>query len=83
MAPKRAAQLKTMEAEAEKLWAASSKGDVAGIAREHGALRNQLNTYLKALEADKDGEMVSSDPTGSWYSAAMALTKETMDKVGP
>ncbi len=83
MAPERAVQLKMMEAEVEKLWAASSKGDMAGIARECEALRNQLNAYLKALEADKDGEMVSSDPTGTWYRAAMALTKEIMDKVGP
>jgi hypothetical protein len=52
----RAAQLKTLEAEVEKLQAASCKGDMTGIGRGHGALRNQLNAYLKALEADKDGE---------------------------
>ncbi len=83
MAPERTAQLKIMEAEVEKLQAASSKGDMAGIARRHGALRDQLNAYLKGLEADKDGERVSSDPTGTWYRAAMALTKEMMDKIGP
>ncbi len=65
MVPERAVQLKTMEAEGEKLWAASSKGDMARIAIGHGALRNQLNAYLKALEANKDEEMVSSDPTGT------------------
>jgi hypothetical protein len=77
------AQLKMMETEEVKLQAASSKGDMAGIARGHGALRDQLSAYLKALEAVKDGEMVSSDPTGTWYRAAIALTKEMMDKVGP
>ncbi len=82
MAPERRAQLKIMEAEVEKLRAASSKGDKAVIARGHGALRDQLSAYLKALEADKDGEMVSSNPTWKWYRAAMALTKEMMDKVG-
>jgi hypothetical protein len=79
----RKAQLKMMEAEVERHRAASSKGDKAGIARGHVALKNQLGTYLKDLEADKDGEMVSSDPTGAWYRAAMALMKEIMDKVGP
>ncbi len=46
MAPERTAQLKIMEAEVEKLRAASSKGDMAGITRGHGALRDQLNAYL-------------------------------------
>jgi hypothetical protein len=62
-------QLKVMEAEVEKLRAACSKGDMAGITRGDGALRDQLSVYLKTLEADKDGEM--------------ALTKEMIDKVGP
>ncbi len=67
MAPERTPQLKMMESEVEKLWAASSKGDMAGIARGHGALRDQLSAYLKALVADKDREMPrSSDPTGRW-----------------
>ncbi len=74
--PGRKVQLKMMEAEVEKLQAVSSKGDMAWIARGHRALKNQLGAYLKDLEADKDGEMVSTDPTGAWYRAAMALTKE-------
>jgi hypothetical protein len=83
MVPERTAQLKAMEAEVQKLRATSSKGDMAGIARGHEALRDQLNAYFKALNADEDGEIVSSDPTVTWYRAAMALTKEIMDKVGP
>jgi hypothetical protein len=84
MAKGRKAQLKMMEAEVERLQAASSKGgDMPGIARGHVALKNQLGAYLKDLEADKDGEMVSSDPTGAWYRAAMALMKEIMNKVDP
>jgi hypothetical protein len=65
-----------MEAEVGKLWVASSKGDMAGIARGHETLRCQLNAYLEALKTDEDGKMVSSDPTGTWYRAAMALTKK-------
>jgi hypothetical protein len=55
---------------------------MAGIAKGHRALKDQMNTYLRGCETDKDGDMVSSDPTGTWYRAAMALTKEIMDKVG-
>jgi hypothetical protein len=83
MAPERTVQLKAVEAKAEKLQAASSKGNMAGIARGHGALRDQLNTYFKALKADEEREMVSSYSTGTWYRAIIALTKEIMDKVGP
>jgi hypothetical protein len=81
--PERSVQLKAMEAEAEKLRVANSKGDMARIARGHDTLKSQLNVYLNSLKADKDGETVSSDPTGAWYKAAMALTKEVLDKVGP
>jgi hypothetical protein len=62
VAPERTVQIRAMEAKVEKLWAASGRGDMAGIARGHEALRDQLNTYLKGLEADKDGEKVSLDP---------------------
>jgi hypothetical protein len=54
MALERTVQLKMMEAEVEKLRATSSKGYMAGIARGHGAWRDQLSAHLKALEADKD-----------------------------
>jgi hypothetical protein len=83
MALERTAQLRAMEVEVEKLQAASTRGDMAGIARGHGTLRDQLITYLKGLEADKDGERVSSDPIGKWYKAALELTRGMMEKVGP
>ncbi len=65
MVPERKAQLKAMEAEVEKLRAASGIGDMAGIMRWYGALRNQLDAYLTGLETNKDGGKVFSEPMGT------------------
>jgi methionine aminopeptidase len=72
-----------MEAEVDKLRVTSRKGDMTGITKGYSALKDQLDVYFKGLEADKDGDVVSSDPTGAWHKAATALTKEIMDKVSP
>jgi hypothetical protein len=81
MAPERTAQLKAMESEVEKLWVVSGRGHMVGITRGHEAPRDQLNTYLKGLEADKNREKVSLYPMGTWYKAAMELTKEIMERI--
>jgi hypothetical protein len=74
MERERTAQLKVMELEAEKLRAASKKGDMAGLSRGYGALKGQLEAYLSELVVDMDGEKVSLDPLGTWRRAAMGLT---------
>jgi hypothetical protein len=57
MALERTAQLKVMEAEVEKLWVVSRKGDMAGITK--------LDAYHRSLETNRDRDMVSSDPRGT------------------
>ncbi len=74
--------LKTMEAEVEKLCAAWKGGDMAGITHEYKALKDQLDRYLRELEANKDRERVPSDPTAAWCRAATELMREVMRKVG-
>jgi hypothetical protein len=58
---------------------------MASIRQGYEALKDQLGMYLTGLEANKDGEKVSSDsdPMGTWHKAAVELTKEIMDKVSP
>jgi hypothetical protein len=83
MEPERTAWLKVMETEVDKLWVAFKKGDMIGVAKGYNTLKDQLDAYLKGLEADKDGEVVTSDPTEAWHEAATNLMKEIMDKVSP
>jgi hypothetical protein len=56
---------------------------MAGIMQGYRALKDQLDTYLEGLEANKVGKKLSLDLLGAWYRAAMELTKEIMDKVSP
>jgi hypothetical protein len=58
MDQERTAQLKVVEAEVEKLWAAFKRGDMAGLSKGYGALKGQLEMYNSELEVDKDGEKV-------------------------
>jgi hypothetical protein len=74
--------LKTMEAEVEKLCAAWKGGDMAGITHGYKALKDQLDRYLRELEANKNGKRVPSDPTGAWCRAATEVMREVMRKVG-
>jgi hypothetical protein len=63
MAPERMAQLKAMEAEVEKLRTVSRGGNMAGIMQGYRALKDQLDTYLEGLEANKVGK---NYPWTSW-----------------
>jgi hypothetical protein len=83
MEPERMAWLKVMETEVDKLWVVFRKVDMIGVAKGYNTLKSQLDAYLKGLEANKDGEVVTSDPMGAWHEAATNLTKEIMDKVSP
>ncbi len=80
MAPERMLQLKTMEAEG--LCIAWEEGNMAGITHGHRTLRDHLDRYQGSLDVTKDGERVSSDPTGAWQRKATNLTKEIMEKMG-
>jgi DNA polymerase III delta prime subunit len=55
----RIAWLKVMEVEVDKLRTAHRKGDMAGIGRGHGVLKDQLNEYLKDVEPDEEGGVTS------------------------
>jgi hypothetical protein len=57
MVPKRMARLKVMEAEVDKLRIAFKKGDMTGIAKGYNTSKDQLDAYLKGLEADRDGDL--------------------------
>jgi hypothetical protein len=54
---------------------------MTGIAKGYSSLKDQLDEYLKDLEADKDGDLVTSDPLGTWRKAATNLTKDILEKV--
>jgi hypothetical protein len=82
-AEERTAQLKVMEAEVDKLRATLKRGDMTDIAKGYSILRDQLDEYLEGLEADKEGDLVTSDPSGTWHEAATNLTKEILVKVSP
>jgi hypothetical protein len=69
-AQERTAQLKVMEAEVDKLRATLKRGDMTGIAKGYSILRDQLDEYLEGLEADKEGDLVTLDPSGTWREAA-------------
>jgi hypothetical protein len=53
---------------------------MAGITHGYRSLRDQLDRYRGSLEAAKDGERVSLDPTGVWQQKATELTKEIMER---
>jgi hypothetical protein len=63
-APERQAQLEEMEAEVGRLPRALEEANMDGITHGHRALRDQLDRYYRGLDAARDGEKVSSDPTG-------------------
>jgi hypothetical protein len=67
-----------MEAEAEKLCEALSKGIMGG----HKTLTTQLDKYYGELEEAGDGENVSSDLTGFWRRKAAELTEEVLEMSG-
>jgi hypothetical protein len=67
----------------DKLRAALKRGDMTGIAKGYSVLRDQLDEYLKGLEAGKEGDLVTWGPSGTWRKAATNLTKEIMDNVSP
>jgi hypothetical protein len=81
--PERTARLKVMEAEVDKLRTMLRRGDMTGIARGYRILKDQLDEYLKDLEAKKEGDLVTSDLSGKWREAAMNLTKDILEKVSP
>jgi hypothetical protein len=60
----------------DKLRAVLKRGDMTGIAKGYSILGNRLDEYLKGLEANKDWDLVTSDPSGKWREAATNLTKE-------
>ncbi len=43
-----------MKAEVDKLWAVLKRGDMTGIDRGYSILKDQLDEYLKDLEANKE-----------------------------
>ncbi len=81
-APERLPQLKEMEVEVNKVLRALEEGNMAGITHGHRVLKDQLEKYHGGLDAVKDGEKVSLDPTGVWQQKAAELTKEVMEKSG-
>jgi hypothetical protein len=82
-ASERTAQLKVMEAEVDKLRAVLKRGDMTGIAKGYSILKDQLDEYIKGLKADKEGDLLISDLSGTWREAAMNLTKDILEKVSP
>jgi hypothetical protein len=52
--PERTARLKIMDAEVDKVRAVLRRGDMTGITRGYGILKDQLNEYLKDLEVNKE-----------------------------
>jgi hypothetical protein len=69
-----------MEAEVNRVRKALEEGNMAGIMHGHRVLKDQLENDSGGLDAVRDGEKVSWDPTGIWQQKVEDLTKEVMEK---
>jgi hypothetical protein len=76
----RMAQLGAMEAEVSMLQVACKRGDMGGIIREFKTLSDQLQEYLKGIEADEDRD-VTLDPSDRWKKAALDVAGDILQQV--